>query len=321
MKKSSIPNKNKVSKRGVGGKRYSSGIGYIIIPENIDRDSYIANSIKNGTISFATENAERFDNIKISKNLINYLDFPIKYNELGSQIFFNIIPLINLPIVIGVLTKSGEVNLMLENSFEISRKTEDASVSIIGDGKKGNLSINIDSFQEKGGELNINVNNKNNSAKVKVAVNGKIEVEATDEISLTSMSKFSLILLDPKDSTKNSKLSYEKGKGLIYLDEFENLFEINKDNIKISPKSKLNIGEGKEPLLLGKTTQTELEKDNAILGALLKAIGDVPTNAADVVFEPGNGAPSAFQAKLSLALTLLKKGDYSKILSEKSNTD
>jgi len=263
-----LPDRKKVSKRGLRGIKYTAGIGYLIIPEGIDRETYIINCYRNGTISFITENAERFDEIKVSKNILNDLDFPLSSNLPGSQILFNVIPLINIPVVIGSFTKSGEVNLMFENTFNLSKKTKNSVVSIVGDANKGSLNINLDSFQDSGGELNINVNNKSNNAKIKVAVNGKIELESTDELLLTSASKLKFLLINPEDTTLTTEFSYEKEVGFKYKDEFGNELTFNKENIIINAKEKIILGAGKEPLVLGDTLKGILEDILAAIGRL-----------------------------------------------------
>lgn len=253
----SIPNKKKVSKRGVNvGRKYTAGIGYLIVPEGIDRDKYIINCFRNGTISFITENAERFDNVKVTKGILNDLEFPKSKNKPGSQILFNFIPIYNIPVVIGLFTKSGEVNLMSENSFDLTKRTESSIVSVVGNAKDGTLNINVDSFQDdKGGEFFVNVSNKSKKAKLKVAVNGNIELESTDETLLTSAKKIRFYVINPKDKTKSTEIIYEKEKGLTYKDEFENKITIDGTNIRLEPKkgNKFNIGDGKEPLILGTT--------------------------------------------------------------------
>lgn len=265
--------KEQVSRIGIGGlERASAGTGYIFVPGDIDRDTFIFNCFKNQTISYITENSERIDNVKVSNTIFKDLTFPKSSKELGSMVFWVNIPKFNLPIVVAVLGKNDEVINLYENQFELSKKTKNGSVSIKGDAKKGELFINIDSLNQNGGVFKININNAKKNGKLQLIVDGETSFDTGTNTFISTGEMFNLKIINPnQDNVNFTEIQYRRKTGFNYKDEFGNIIEINKeginfsdinsnsiitnkDFIKILGKKTVKLGEGKEPILLGNKT-------------------------------------------------------------------
>lgn len=308
-----LDNNEYVSTRPNGVRDYC-GIGNAIIPKDKDRDKYIEQCFRRGTVSIVLENGGVIDNVQISKSAIKDLDFPDTYKGLGSQVVWINKPRQNQPIIIGIFNKNNEFVNINEKKDSLRKSSSKGVNEVIVDSNNGIIVVNSSSFVESGGDIYIISTNKKKSSKMSIKVSGSIPIETTD-FSVTSANKTSFIIKDATKDDKVTSIIYEKNIGFSYKDEFGNEIYLNKDNIQFKPiGGKFNIGEGTEPMILGSTFQEQVNKDSEIIKVFLQVLQTPIT-------EPGNGAPSAFQATLLAALKILQTSDYSNILSKVSNTD
>lgn len=253
-----------IGQNSIQGRRRSAGTGYVIIPKDENRDKFIKQCYRTGTISMLLDNNnEVLHKVKISSQVLDEIEFPESNLELGSLVCWVNYYRHNKPVVIARLFKNDDSQERDENSFNLERSTDDASVSIVGRAKDGKLYVSVEGDAS---EVVISVKNSDEDGKMRIEVAGDSEVEVTGTASIKA--------------------------------------------------NKINFGEGAEPLLLGNTTQSELQQTINLLQALLNVINGAP------IPEPGSGAPSALQTALSSAITGQSLGDFGDdIKSELTNTD
>ena len=140
---------NQISRNGVSGKRLNAGIDHIIIPQDLDRDTFILNCYRNGKISILTENSERIDNVSVIESGFNHLVFPKTSKELGSLVFWVNLPKYNIPIVVGVIGKTNELITLEEEEFYLGKRSSDCKISISGNAREGELIVTLDSQSDK----------------------------------------------------------------------------------------------------------------------------------------------------------------------------
>jgi hypothetical protein len=283
-----------VSTKPLGGKRDSAGIGYIIIPQDKDRDDYIQACLRTGTLSIVLENGGVVDQVLITKSAINELDFPISNDKLGSLVVWINQPKKLQPIVIGTLSKNNEFINFNKESSVLRRVGKDFMGEVSVDANKGVIIINATSSKEDGGDIYIISRNKNEDpekkSNVNIQVSGRVNIESTN-FNLTNSKKLSLVIKDPDIDDLVTSIIYEKGVGFSYKDEFNNEFILNDENIQLKPNKHLNIGDGSEPMMLGETFKTIFEDFTDALSKMATycaaiqvgtAMGPstVPTNAA-----------------------------------------
>lgn len=176
----------------VGGDKYITGFGYVIIPSDVDRDMYVRECLKTGLINIVGEENNMIPRVKCDRGVLQTLDFPVKSGVLGSQIVYLVLPKYKVPIVVANINKLTEYNDIKENQFRLNRKTDFGFVDITGDGK-GRLSISVNSNQSKGGQIDINLNNKNDDTKFKVNIRGTSEIITSGKTTLKSESQVDVI--------------------------------------------------------------------------------------------------------------------------------
>ena len=246
-------------KMGPRGLRVS-GIGYVTIPKDIDRDNFIINCINSGTISFITEDSERFDNVKVSKNLFNFIQFPKEETQantqlnLGSLIFWVKSYNHNFPIVIAILSKEDEFININEHEFVLNRNYLGNFVEIRGNAKNSNLNINIISKEDSKGSLNIKVSNKEKNAKANIFVEGNLEAYASNEAKIYSGNKLITEVINFKDKTKSIKTTITK-EGIVDNEGDEPILRGNKTVdlinklIRLISQATVSTSLGQMPLL------------------------------------------------------------------------
>lgn len=280
-----------VSNRGISGKRDSAGIGYITIPENIDRDNFIEYCYRTSTITLMLENGGVIDKVLITKQSLEEVVFPEKSGLQGSQIVWVNQPRKQFPIAIGILSKNNEFVNFNKNKSGLRRTSKNFVSEVLVDAEKGIVLITSNSSIEGGGDIYIISTNKNKTSNLNVIVSQDVNFTSTN-FNVSTSKKIKLYIKDKDVDEEITEISYEKGVGLSYKDEFKNECYINGDNIQFKPNSKFNVGSGKEPAMLSDTFKQMFNDYTDILSKLADSCAKiqvgtpmgpstVPVNVAD----------------------------------------
>ena len=232
--------KKQVSRRSVPGRRNVAGISYLYLPQDVDRVEFIANCYKTATVSIINDYGERFDNVPVSKTIFQDLYFPKKSKELGTQVFWVNLSKYDIPFVVAPINKLDEFLNLEEYEFSQFRQYGDNIVEISGNAKKGTINVNIDS--DTGGQLNINVKNKNGSGKINLKVDGEVNLDIGKSLK-TLIGEILQIRIGDVFEGNLAEIQYKRGEGFTYKDEFENQI-ITKDGEVELKSEKLKLGNG-----------------------------------------------------------------------------
>lgn len=268
------------SLRSVDGIRNSAGVGYIVLPPEIDREKYVTLALQRGVVAMQLENGG-IANVLVPKHIINDIEFPNSIVELGSLVFWINVPKYNQPVIVGIYNKNEDLNDITENAFCIKR-VKDGSVEIFGNGE-GNLNISVSS--SKGGKLNVNVTGSNSLASI--FVDGVLEIKTSQELSVESNKLVKFTVKDKAVDEKITEFYYEKAVGFYYLDEFENKLQINSDGF-IFNDGELGglpiVGEVKSNL---QTLQDEITTLKTALVSAFSALAAIDASASLNAFNTG----------------------------------
>ena len=220
------------------------GIGYVIIPNDVNRDEYIQYCYLNESVSIFPETGGiSYNNVKISTNCLNNLEFPEK-DSLGSCVVYVLHPTQKIPIIIGVLSKHNESIALNYKLFKLFKSSKNNSVSIVGDGSNGNLVINVTSDGDKGGQIIIDINHYNQKGVLRLNVKGdifiiskNIEIETSESLKIKSKS----ISLNSDEFLIESKKSTIKGDKLSLLSKEVEIGENNLEAAVMGETLKNNI--------------------------------------------------------------------------------
>lgn len=181
-----------IGPNSVGGNRYITGLAYVIIPSDVDRDTYVRECLKTGFISIIGEENNMIPRAKCDKAVLQTIDFPKETGVLGTQIAYIVIPKYKVPFVIANINKLNEYNDIKENQFKINRKTDFGLVDITGDGR-GTLNISVSSNQAKKGKININLTNNDANTEFNLNVRGAINIISSGKTTVKSESEVNVV--------------------------------------------------------------------------------------------------------------------------------
>lgn len=151
------------------------GTGWIIIPPDVNREEYIQTCHAKQQVSIMTDiSTTTLNNVAISQESMEFIEFPSKDELLGSQVVYVVLSNNSSPIIIGVLSKERESFLIGEKQFKFSKSCEGKEVTILGDAKSGSLLIKTYSDEAESGTVYISIYNQQNKGRLQAEVQGDI---------------------------------------------------------------------------------------------------------------------------------------------------
>jgi hypothetical protein len=315
---------------GVG----SAGVGFVVVPDETTRDQYIADCYRtmtlaiNGGIGYGF-----FQAVPTSPDVMQNINFPREGNR-GTPVVWVKDAVSNLPVVVGYLKADGDFILTQEYQYRMRRSNEGRVIEVFADGDQAQFQINILGDEANPSLFNIKINSSNESSEFNLSCDNKITVVAQNEVDLITNGKFS-VAINTQDGEERGKIEYELEKGLTivsedsvnvtvndienaqqkaqfsykagtgytYTDEFGNKI-IAKDGEVDIISSKINLGGGKEKMVLGDTLVSTM-------GQILDAIVSLT-----VMTPVGTSGPPLNAAQFTAI-----KSKLNEILSKLSNTD
>lgn len=260
-----------------------SGKGRIIIPSDVNRDIYIRRCYDTGRVSMFTHGAGVIQQAAISTHCINDIHFPSKPTDFGSSVAYNKIPNSEEYIIYAVFKEIKDVHDLYEYQYSLGRHTDGGISKITGDPDDGTMTITVD-HDINGGELAINIGNKKTGGKLTINVSTSVDTDSK-EFNILAYDKFSVTIPKSGDNEITS-ISYIKGEGFSYSDEFGNQEYITLDSHRINHKKSVIIGNGKYSAVLYEELDSFLnDLITTISGStVVTALGTMPlVNSSDIL--------------------------------------
>lgn len=227
-----------ITRRGISNKLYSSGIGYIITPPNLDEETYIRECYAKEQVSMFTHEGGLYHNVRIDRRVLQDIEFPtaqmVKEGKTGSAVVYVTEYVKNLPIIVAVLSKGDETQTLSDKEFKLVKSLNGNLVTISGRGDTGEISISAIGNGDNG-RMTINVSNSNKSAQLNLVVKGNINIDV--------------------DGDTNLQVS---------------------GDINLKSDGVVNLHDGSQPIPLGDELKTQIEKSNAVLNAILTVVNAMP---------------------------------------------
>lgn len=228
---------NGIGKIGMTDNRSDISEWMVVIPIDVDREVYINNCYLTNTISVANENGEYQHNVRIGKLALQLIDFPDDINAFGSDVVLVKAPYSSRLYVMDVFNTAKQYQFQNEDQYRFIKKNGMGTAGIIIDGK-GKIILSVDGNSDSG-EIEINATNKERNGKLKININGNIEIVNDGETIIKTSTSF--MVEYRKDS--NSELS------AIQID----------DNGVLINSNKVQLNQSEEPMLRGNKTVNLLE--------------------------------------------------------------
>lgn len=208
------------------------GLGYIIIPEDVDRDNFVKTCFRTNKVSIIDDaDGNVIHGCYITKEALQNVTFPKNVGEKGMAVVWVSQMLENQPMVIGTFSSTEKVTIRDDEAIQIEKVWDKGAVSITGNAKDGVLFVRVKGQQF--GTMKIEVQGDENSLLearssgiIKVSSNKKVEVEAFEELTAK--------MIDP-------------------VTENESGINVNKDTLVVEA----NYGEGDDKNFSKTTVTTE----------------------------------------------------------------
>lgn len=270
----------------------SAGVGFVVIPSDVDREQYINDCYRTNTLTInGGKGYGYFSGVHADINVMQNIHFPTDEENRGTPVVWIKDAVSQLPVIVGVLRKQNEYYSLSENQYKLKRGTEKTDVEIFIDGNESELNITILGDKDYPANMNVKLSSENSDSVFNLNCDNEININGSKSVNVITNKKVSLLINDKGEN--KMKLSYELENGLNYKDEFENEIVAKDGEIDIISK-KINHNEGKEPMVLGNTLAD-------ILDEMLKAIQAITVvSPVGATSTPVNAASfAAIQGKLN----------------------
>lgn len=288
--------------RGLRNVNYSSGVGYLTIPQGADRRKYVSTCYRKERISIQLEDGGTvIKDCYISKNLLSELQFPKSENELGSAVAFIVPELHDIPIIVAVVSRPGDTQLLNENVFKRVVSSPAGTVSVEMN-PEGGLFVNVNSEFEDEANIFITLKSKNNKAKFDVKCFGDMNIYSEGEIALETLKTMNLKLSEVINGIKSIHTKImSTSDGLVVEDKHKNKIKLNNDG-------RIILHDGRSPVVKGDVLQAQL----GFMKQTMDAFIDTYLTTISAV---GAGGPAAL-ATMQEALFLVRNENFDNINSK-----
>lgn len=271
--------------KGVKGK-LPCGVGFVIIPKNLDIEEYKKDVYLSGRISiYGGYGHPNFYNILIDRDTLQRIKFPKDSSSFGSPVVWINIPKHDEPVVIASLKYDEEFFELSENRrrFTLTDKTKSLDFDL--DAKKGKISLSGNGGKGKM-EFDINISNDFENAIFRVNIEGETLIRSSKRIIAISEEKIEIGVSNKSGILKNKVSLKSEGETLRIEDQYGNSISVDEDRINFKSKEIIN-GEGNEKAVLGDTLKSILDRYDEALGRMTvpTALGPSGTRINEVEFK------------------------------------
>jgi len=278
----------------------SAGVGFIVIPEDVDKKTYVKNCYRTCRVSINGGYGHGiYRGIHIPMDVIQQIKFPDDYKSFGSAVVWVKDGQSGQPVVIACLVEEDDYYSLGSNKFRKVVKNGNNIVDLFMDGNKSSLQINITDDGNNPSEVIVKLGGKNKKSVFKILSDNEINLSADNKINLLTDNE---IYLESSLEDKIVSLKFNQD-GILYKDSFENEIAVKDGEINIKSK-KINFGEGKSQVVLG--------------NELIKLLEDL-CSACSSITVPTPAGPSGIP--VNAAQFTVIKGQLKSTLSDLTSTD
>lgn len=210
-----------------------SFVANIKLPVDIDRQKFIKQCYRTGTVFVLGVDNQFEANVLVSRELIHRLKFPNKQSELGSTVLCITDRIYGTSKIVGLFQDvESEQEIFEENQWRIFKVNGESFVDLDAKANTGELNFTVHSGGNKNVSSNFRFLNAQIEAELNIEVQGVLNIDVDDEFNLFTQRLLNIEIEDiDNNKGKITNIKYEAGEGFSYLDEFENEISITKDGI------------------------------------------------------------------------------------------
>lgn len=205
--------------QSIDGFLFNVGKAYIALPTDIDRNQYLRDCYKNFHCSMRTEDGGFFNRVPVPPNILNFIRFPEKAEELGTCVIYNVDEQLQYPYVVGYFQDKEELGALQEHGFIFKRVNKTKYVQIDASAKSNVINVIVDSGDEEG-EINIRTISKDSKSKVNIEVDGELNITTDNTATFTQYKAFKVTTQDQSDEKVKSGFEQTSTENKFYNQKF-----------------------------------------------------------------------------------------------------
>lgn len=237
-----------------------AGVGWVVVPENVEREDYIRDCYRTNTITLnAGEGTGYYTGVRVDTDVMQRITFPVDETNRGTPVVWVRDNLSQLPVVVAVLRTKGEYYPLEEGQWRMKRETSAGVVEMWIDANRPQFNIQINSIDpEIPSRVSVSVTSPRGDSRLSVAVDGEVRVIGGKKITAEGGEEVRVSVFDPETGDVKGSAWYKRGEGFRYEDEFDNKVTIEDGKMTIESPT-INHNGGAEPMVLGDTLATLLD--------------------------------------------------------------
>lgn len=259
----------------IQGYNYPAGIAYVALPTDLDRSRYIALCYKTRTVCVRMDDGAFFTRVPIADRELQEIEFPEDSTKMGSPVVYVTEPVKNQIFIISTFQFPEDLPDLKEGQFKLRRRFLDSYVEISGSAKEKRVSVIVNT--ETGGEATFNILSKDNTGKLKLDVQGDIEIVVTKNTKLLAGESTNIATQNDQDKSSfnqtptnnefiNKKFTINKGdEAMIRGTAFKSFMD---DLIIELSNSTVTTSIGQQPLLNKAQIAAFKEKTQELLSTI-----------------------------------------------------
>lgn len=155
----------------------------VYLPSDIDRDVYIRNCYRSGTVTLIDQWNEIQHRVRIGKLALQQVRFPKDSKDKGSEVLCNSAPYSGQLYVVEVYSSPDEFIDQEEENYRLVKSINGGSAEVRVDGN-GRILLTVDS--EEDAEVIISITDKNKAGKLTVNISGEANLVTSKSVTITS---------------------------------------------------------------------------------------------------------------------------------------
>ena len=236
--------------------------GYIMIPTQIDRDSYIETCYRTNKVCVLVEGGLFKTDVYITNEAIQNIQFPEEPGEKGTQVVIASGAFRNQPIIIGTLQGNNEIFAWSEEIQRFRKTSEDTDMLFCMDPINREWNLNL---VGKSKPINLNITMGGNvEHKIRLQSSGEIELKASEKVKVTGYKSIEAEIVNVKKEVESP--GEEVRKIVFDMEKFEHqlqeLYEIaNRDSESIKDAVKIIVPTYVKPETVNEQVEKKYENE------------------------------------------------------------
>lgn len=212
-------------------KRASSGMGWVIIPSDIDREDYIKGVYSTGYCMIITDNNHPVREVALPDHIIHSIRFPASPEERGSLVAWVSIPKTQQLVVVGVLQEPAKSSPYRERMDVVERRNKVAKVTRVISADDKSYTISVSSTEQDAGGFGIKIQGPEKTTSISFNLDGTASIKSDDALNIFAENTITVKMGSKEDEI--STLTVSKEGTLTYLDRYQNDLQINEQGFHI----------------------------------------------------------------------------------------